>query len=131
MIVNGGFGCQWIIAWSDERLKENIVDIGGSLDKINKLRPVTYNWKDREDSESDGLEYAGFIAQDVVNILPGTVRIHDNDEYEGGLMTLHYESITAYNTQAIQELSKIVDEKDARIKELEEKLAKIEKHLGL
>ncbi len=55
---------------SDERLKENILemeDVGGLIDS---LRPVRFNWKENEnDPKPEGLMY-GMIAQEVSQVAP-------------------------------------------------------------
>ena len=58
-------GGSWVDS-SDERLKENIKPLTGSLDKIASLNPVSYEWKyDRLDVTN-----VGFIAQEVEPIFP-------------------------------------------------------------
>lgn len=74
---------------SDERLKKDIESLGGSesassteessLDKILKLRPVSYHWK-TEDS-SDALKY-GFIAQEMEDIFPELVQTDGQTGYK-------------------------------------------------
>jgi hypothetical protein len=55
---------------SDERLKKNIESLTLSLDALNKLSPVTYEWKDEN---RDTQIHAGFIAQEVEKVLPQAV----------------------------------------------------------
>lgn len=52
---------------SDERLKTNITNITGSINKIKQLQGVTFDWK----STTSGS--IGFIAQEVEKILPELV----------------------------------------------------------
>jgi len=102
-------------AWgtgSDSRIKENVVDIGSILTKLNSLRPVTYQ---RKYSKADKT-YAGLVAQEVLPYFPLMVtgtessfkEIPAIDEtqmsYEGGL-SLKYASFVPYLIKAIQELS--------------------------
>ena len=49
---------------SDRRLKKNIVSLTGSLDVINQLRGVSFDWRD-----NDKPSY-GFIAQEIEQVLP-------------------------------------------------------------
>lgn len=53
-----------ITALSDERDKQNIVDIPVGLDFINDLRPVFFDWNMR-DGAKVGVPDAGFIAQEL------------------------------------------------------------------
>lgn len=58
---------------SDIRLKTNIqplADTTGGLAVIEKLRPISFNWKD---TNSDKRTQYGFIAQEVQEVLPNLV----------------------------------------------------------
>ena len=46
---------------SDERLKENITDLPSMLNKINALRPISFDWKYKEGETG----IYGFVAQEV------------------------------------------------------------------
>ena len=48
---------------SDERLKENMVELTNGLDKIKKLKPISFNWKDGWDECMSGKKEYGFGAQ--------------------------------------------------------------------
>ena len=93
---------------SDISLKENIQPINNALDKVSKLKGITFDWK-----ESDSLlkikEDIGFIAQDVQKVLPDLVR--ENDD---GKLSLRDKGIIPVLVEAIKEL-------EARVKELENK----------
>lgn len=54
---------------SDRRLKNNIKDLHGALDKISKLRPVKYDWKNPQGPQKI-VHDTGFIAQEVEKIFP-------------------------------------------------------------
>ncbi len=63
---------------SDERLKQNIVPLDGSLEKILALNPVSFEWKEGID-QNEGIKYVagrqvGLIAQEVQNIFPHLVK---------------------------------------------------------
>jgi prepilin-type N-terminal cleavage/methylation domain-containing protein len=49
---------------SDRRLKEDIIPIEDSLDKLSKLRPVKFRWKKNHKDDY------GFIAQEVEQVIP-------------------------------------------------------------
>ncbi len=82
---------------SDIRLKENINTLKNALDKVLKLRGVTYNWLDR-DSGGNSLRI-GLIAQEVLEIVPELVT--ENGEYLG----VQYKDIPALLIEAIKELN--------------------------
>jgi len=52
---------------SDYRLKENVQPMSGALSVVEKLNPVTYNWK------VNGSDGQGFIAHELQAILPDAV----------------------------------------------------------
>ena len=97
-------------ATSDRRLKGNVSSLGSTLDKINQLEPVQYEWKNSGDKDF------GFIAQDFYKIFPDlTPKGLQGEEPmdEKGLpkyYTIDYGKITCFLTKAIQELSKQRDE---------------------
>ena len=81
---------------SDLRLKENINRIENALDKVMKLRGVTYNWKDRVNG-GDNIR-VGFIAQEVEEVIPELVT--QNGDYLG----VQYKDVPALLVEAIKEL---------------------------
>lgn len=103
--------------WTDassRNLKENIQSLSTAeaLDALNKLNPVTYNYKaDKTDS------HVGFIAEDV----PDLVATADRK----GMSPM---DVTAVLTKVVQELRKENEEYRKLITELQERLAKIEKN---
>jgi len=56
---------------SDERLKENIQNITGGLDAINKLQGKTFNWK--ESADMNTRTNYGLIAQEVEKVIPDLI----------------------------------------------------------
>lgn len=101
-------------AWnftSDRRLKKNIINIQDGLGVVNDLKPVKYDFKN---DPNDNSYYSGFIAQDVMEIIPDAV---DNDG--DGYYTLNITAIIPYLTKSIQELNAKVESLETRIKELE------------
>ena len=98
-------------SFSDIKLKENIKDFKNGLDAILKLKPVTFDWKDKE----RGSNHTGFIAQDVEKIIPNAVnkrkKLEDDNLNE-------YLSID--NSQIIATLTKAVQEQQKQINELKE-----------
>ncbi len=83
---------------SDERLKKNIKTIDGALEKVQKLRGVTFEWKETENREKG--RKMGFIAQESKNIIPEVVDHNlENDSY-----TMQYASVTALLVEAVKEL---------------------------
>lgn len=84
---------------SDIRLKENITPLNGCLEKITKLKPVTYQWKDRISGGND--LKIGFIAQDIEEVEPLLVFTNKVDGYKG----VHTDGVIPMLVGAIKELS--------------------------
>jgi hypothetical protein len=116
--ANGTAGGDY--AWnslSDERMKKNIRAIDDALDKVMKLRGVTYEWKD-ENSLEKGIRM-GFIAQETKDVLPEVV----NYNTENDIYSMQYANITAVLVEAIKELKQEVSTSVAALenKEIESK----------
>ena len=106
----------WTIT-SDSYWKENIRDLSYGLDVVNALKPVDYLRKNNDANTRE----VGFIAQDVKALLQlleltdlGIVSEDDNDR-----LGLRYNDFIPILVKAIQE-------QDAKIKSLEERLEALE-----
>ena len=107
---------------SDERLKKNITDDSLGLTFINKLRPVTYNWKPFEEqpedirgtasNKKDDRKYHGMIAQEVKQSLDdvGVNTFTGWTENEEGVQMISEQMFVYPLIKAVQELSTQVDE---------------------
>jgi len=91
---------------SDSRLKENVNNIENGLDVINKLRPVSYDWKHREQDKAD----YGLIAQELEEVLPILVKEKEiMGENEGKFKTVNYEKLIPFLIKSIQELNEEIN----------------------
>jgi uncharacterized protein YcfL len=99
--------------YSDITLKDNIIPIPSSLNKVMSLEGVKFDWK--RDMSAD----YGFIAQQVKEILPEVV--NENN----GLLTVNYTSIIAVQNEAIKELNKKIDKYDGIIDNLTKEIDKL------
>ena len=82
-----------VTAYSDERLKTNIETIDNALDKVSKMRGVTF--------ERDGVVNSGVIAQEFEKIAPELVKTADD---EIGTKSVAYGNTVGYLIEAIKEL---------------------------
>jgi hypothetical protein len=92
-----------ITAFSDARVKTNIEVIDNPLERLSKVRGVTFN---RTDLEHKDKRYAGVIAQEMREALPEVVTEDGNGELSvsyGNTVSLLIESIKAQQVQ-IEEL---------------------------
>lgn len=85
-----------ILALSDARLKEGVVQLEGALGKLLKLRGVTWDWKDPS-RRAPGF---GFIAQEVEEVFPELVANTD-DGHKG----IFYANMNAALVESVKELS--------------------------
>lgn len=85
---------------SDKRLKKNIQPLKNSLELINQLNPITYNWKDENMTNNN----IGFIAQEVEKVIPEITEDYDikGDKYLGIRTT----DLIPFLVKSIQQLSK-------------------------
>ena len=106
--INGDFAagsitCSYLTASfdinsnSDESLKTNIKRLDNSLQKVNELRGVTFEWKET------GKSSVGVIAQDVEKVLPELVK-------QGDVKSVNYNGLIAVLIEAIKDLSNEVGE---------------------
>jgi hypothetical protein len=97
-----------VIAFSDERVKENIQTLEGALDKVLKLRGVSYNRKDTDDKSVK----IGVIAQEILKVVPEVVSQDANGTYGvayGNIVGLLIEALKEQQAQ-INELKKRVND---------------------
>ena len=96
-----------ITAFSDERIKENIKTIEEPLDKVLKMRGVSYNRSDEYGEK--GRLHVGVIAQEIEKILPEVVS--ENDK---GMKTVAYGNIVGVLIEAIKELNAKIEKLEAK-----------------
>lgn len=82
---------------SDERLKENVIDLSYGLDTVCNLNPVSFNWIDKEKLGSQ--TEIGLIAQQVQQYIPEVIGLSSDET-----LTLDYAKLTPVLINAIQEL---------------------------
>ena len=104
---------------SDIRIKENIRSIGYGLTDVMKLNPVQYNMTENGD------EQVGFIAQEMLQIIPEVVYGKEGDISKGEILTLSYQHLVSVLTKAIQEQQQMLETQSNRIDELENKIKEI------
>ena len=113
------------IQTSDARLKNNITDAPYGLAEVLAMRPVTFTWSD---AEYKGTK-VGFLAQDLLSIVPEVVKTHDwvQDEETGALkrvenewMGVNYADLIPVLVQAIQEQQQQIEAQQQQIDQLME-----------
>ena len=94
-----------VTANSDKRIKKNIVTIESALDKVLKLRGVTYQ---RTDIEDDTV-LMGVVAQEVEQIIPEVVSLGDPDDLDS-IKSVSYGNMVGVLIEAIKEQQLQIDE---------------------
>lgn len=92
-----------ITAYSDARLKTDIETITGALDRVRKLRGVTFS---RRDTGNRGI---GLIAQELAAIVPEAVMTH-----EDGLLSVAYGNLVGVLIEAVKDMADKVERLEAR-----------------
>ena len=96
---------------SDERLKENIVELTDGLNKINQIKPVSFTWKEGWDPDLDGLTQYGFGAHQVKSVDEilvesfGERDINLNGETIDNPLRVNEKHVIPLLVKAVQELS--------------------------
>ena len=111
--------------FSDARLKENVTALESkeSLDKVLKLKPVSFDWKPSKFDEPGTLtgdptpgKQIGLIAQDVEDVVPEVVsesaRMDDLDEQ---YKRVDYEHLVPLLIASIKELNKKVEDLETKL----------------
>ena len=96
-----------IIAYasSDERLKENVVTISGSLDILKQINGYYFDWVPMEGIHENEGRDIGVIAQEIEAVLPEIVTTRDN-----GYKAVKYEKMIALLIECVKEQQKQIDE---------------------
>ena len=115
-----------IVTWpSDKRAKENIREIEGALEIIDKLNPVKFDIKEsfyaslskeaKKEYNKNVKDKLGFIAQEIKEVLPTLVQ----EEPATGYMGIKTYEIVPILVKAIKEQQKIIVEMQEQINNLE------------
>jgi hypothetical protein len=93
-------------ACSDERFKQHVQPVAGALDKIERLRGVSFDWKRNEFSDHQFAEgpQIGFIAQEVEKVLPQVVA-----KGSDGYLSVDYGRLAPVLVEAIKEQQNQID----------------------
>ncbi len=120
--VSGSINANQILLASDAQFKKDITQLKNSMDIINRLNPVTYNFQRDEFPSfgfSNSLQY-GFIAQELEKVLPTHV-----EEIANGYKAVNYVMLIPILTKALQESDKELKQTKANQLALEQKVNKL------
>jgi hypothetical protein len=117
---------------SDARLKKNITSLPSALNKVNALKPVSFNWIDDFCKEENNKLMYGFIAQEVKEVDETLIENFSNSTLKVGdvdienPLRVNEKFIIPMLTKAIQELSALVTAQSATITSLTERITALE-----
>lgn len=128
---------------SDKRLKKDVKPFEDGLKQVLAIEPVFFKYNGEGGLKADGKEYIGVLAQDIQKVAPYTVsnfthKIIESVLQEGNFVPtetvkgeetfLSYDgtAVTYMLVNAIKEHQKMIEEKDAKITALEERLNRLE-----
>jgi len=126
LVLGGGFSAAGAItatgditafSTSDKRLKTNISQIQDSLNKVNSINGITFDWneegqKSRQSEEEvfGNRREAGVIAQEIEEVLPEVV-VTRKDGYKA----VRYEKLVPLLIEAIKELTAKVEMLESKV----------------
>lgn len=118
---------------SDRRLKKNIKPLSSSLEKILKVKGVSFDWKDEKTQKNNGNTY-GVIAQDLEKVYPELVSKGKHTTKLKDARSVNYMGLIAPLIEATKEMySKfmaIFDLHDKRLDKLEKENAELKAQLA-
>ena len=127
MEVNGNITYTGSCGPSDMRLKKDVRQLNGALDKVLKLRGVSFYWKSKEEmaaargKDVNNFSYGfgsekqiGVIAQEIEEVLPELV-VTDNE----GFKAVKYENLTPVLIEAVKEQQTIIEGLESKVEKLE------------
>ena len=110
---------------SDERLKENMVELVNALSKVNKLKPISYNYKVGWNEDTEGKTKYGFGAQTTQEVDELLIEPFSNEDVElngekiDNPLRVNEKFIIPLLVKAIQEQQEQIEDLKSRIANLE------------
>jgi len=107
---------QDVIAYSDEKLKDNVQVIENAIQKVKQVRGVTFTRNDLEDTEK---RHTGVIAQEVEKVLPEVVNYETGEFGTTEIKTVAYGNMVGLLIEAIKEQQETIEKLTSRINDIE------------
>ena len=100
---------------SDRRYKSDIEDLAFTMDKIMRLRPVKFNYREEKDGERSTdprrLNRVGLIAQELLEVIPEAVSYLEEDD----IYTVDYTTLIPFLIKTAQEQQVFIENQQALI----------------
>jgi hypothetical protein len=105
---------------SDERLKTNVQQVEGALDKLEQISGLTFEWAEADSPHTlggvPGQSSIGVVAQEVEEVFPEVVTTYDPDQ---DYKAVDYSGLTSVLIEAVKELKAQNEALRSRIEALE------------
>jgi hypothetical protein len=113
--VSGTIRCSSVIETSDDRLKTNVQTLDNALEKVERLRGVSFQWNAEGESvgATAGEKQIGVLASEVEQVFPELV-----SSPEDGYKSVDYTKLTAVLIEAVKEQQEMIEELRAEVEEL-------------
>jgi hypothetical protein len=105
--------------YSSRRWKTNIEPIDGALDKVQRLRGVSFDWKE------NGQPDLGLIAEEVGEVIPEVVAFEENGK---DAKSVDYARLVAVLIEAMKEQQKEIEQQNAIIQTLHNRVTALEEN---
>ncbi|MFK8102992.1 MAG: tail fiber domain-containing protein [Saprospiraceae bacterium] len=112
---------------SDRRFKKAVQPLENALDKVLRIKGVSFDWRHTEFPEKNftqGREI-GFIAQDLQPILPEVVNQDNNGYY-----SVEYANLVPVLVEAVKELNEKLEQANAKLAQQSMQLSSLAKKQG-
>jgi hypothetical protein len=124
--VEGDIECVALHETSDDRLKANVMQLSNTLERLEKIRGVSFEWNPMAETvgATAGERQIGVLAQDVEMVFPELVSAP-----EDGYKSVDYSKLTAILIEAVKELNadnRSLREEVQRVEALETELAELQ-----
>jgi len=119
------------LANSDQRIKSEIRTITNALDTLDKVRLVSFHYTGDYLAAHPGIAnraYLNVVAQEFQQVFPECVKASGELMRDGGqILQVDTYPLTIYSAAAVQELHRMLREKDTEILRLQQRLSALEK----
>ena len=110
---------------SSRRYKEDINDMGDESDRLLRLHPVTFRYKEAYANDEQPLDY-GLIAEEVAEVFPELVVFNDENQPE----TVKYRLLSSLLLNELQKQHALLSGQVAEIDELKEQLTELSQRVN-
>ncbi len=113
---------------SDIRLKTGVVPLTGVLEKLDRIRPVAFDWNEtyKKMGRSSGHREIGVVAQDVEQVFPELVTTWGEENYRA----VDYGRFTAVLLEAVKELKAQNNSLEDEVRLLREESQQLKEAVG-